>query len=82
MQDLSPEMRVEQGLGPDALDPSGSGYILNPLTLTTSQSVNYPLAKGVWMWKLSGIKTDSLETLFREADDMRGDVNWPSAEMI
>ena len=47
-----------------------------------SLSVNCPLAKGVWMWKLFGIETDSLETLFREADDMRGDVNWPSAEII
>ena len=26
---------VEQGLGPDALDPSGTGYILAPLTLAT-----------------------------------------------
>ena len=40
-----PRDEVEQGLGPDALDPSGSGYILAPLTLTTSQSVNCPLAE-------------------------------------
>ena len=45
MQGLSPEMRVEQGLGLDALGPSGNGYILAPLTLATSQSVNCPLAK-------------------------------------
>ena len=66
MQDLSPEMRVEQGLGPDALDPSGSGYILNPLTLTTSQSVNYPLAKGVWMWNLSLVLRQTLQRLLSE----------------
>ena len=79
-----PVPRDEDGAGPwiRCTWPSGSGYILAPLTLAMSQSVNCPLAKGVWMWKLSGIKTDSLETLFREADDMRRDVNWPSAEMI
>ena len=40
-----PRDEVEQSLGPEALDPSGSGYILAPLTLTTSQSVNCPLAE-------------------------------------
>ena len=30
----------------------------------------------------TGVQTDSLETLVREADDMRGDVNWLSAEMF
>ena len=64
---------VEQGLGPDALDPSGSGYILAPLTLTTSQLVNCPLA-GVSadVETVTGVKSDSPETLVREADDMRG----------
>ena len=42
---LVPREEVDQGLGPDALDPSGTGYILGPLTLATSQSVNGPLAK-------------------------------------
>ena len=65
-------MTVGQGRGPDALGPSGSGYILNLLTLTTSQSVNCPLAEGVWMWKLSGVKSVSPETFVREAEDMRG----------
>ena len=79
--------------GPVPRDEAGAGSwtrcawpirkLLNPFSPDTGHiSVNCPLAKGVWMWKLSGIKTDSLETLFREADDMRRDVNWPSAEMI
>ena len=79
--------------GPVPRDEAGAGSwtrcawpirkLLNPCSPDTGHiSVNCPLAKGVWMWKLSGIKTDSLETLFIEADDMRGDVNWPSAEMI
>ena len=40
-----PRDEVEQGLGPDALDPSGSGYMLAPLILATYQSVNCPLAE-------------------------------------
>ena len=30
----------------------------------------------------AGVKTDSLEALVREADDMSGDVNWLRAEMV
>ena len=30
----------------------------------------------------TGVKTDSLEALVREADDMSGDVNWLRAEMV
>ena len=30
-----PRDEMEQGLGPDALDPSGTGYILAPLTMAT-----------------------------------------------
>ena len=66
MQDLSPEMRVEQGLGQDVLGPSGSGYILTTLTLATSQSVNCPLAKGVQMWKLSLVSRQTLQRLLSE----------------
>ncbi|MXQ98865.1 hypothetical protein E5288_WYG002118 [Bos mutus] len=55
-------MRVEQGLGPDALDPSGSGYILNSLTLTMSQWLN-PLFKIGYKRKL---KQDDLYSVLPE----------------
>ena len=66
VQGLSPEMRVGQGLGPEALGPSGSGYILTTLTLGTSQSVNWHLAKGVWTWKLSLVLRQTLQRFLSE----------------
>ena len=46
--------------------PSGNGYILTPLTLATSQSVNCPLAKGVWVWKLPLASSQTLQRLLSE----------------
>ena len=63
---LVPREEVDQGLGPEALDPSGTGYLLAPLTLAISQSVNGPLAKWVQMWKLSLVSSQTLQTLLSE----------------
>ena len=41
-----------------------------------------PCKGSVGVETATSVKSDSPETLVREADDMRGDVNWPSAEMV
>ena len=59
--------------------------LLNPCSPDTghvSVSELSPCKGSVDVETVTGIKTDSLETLFREADDMRNDVNSPRAEMV
>lgn len=64
-QDLVPRDEMEQGLGLDAFGPSWSGYILAPLTLAMSQSVNCPLAKECKFRTVSAIR----QTLWRRLSE-------------
>ena len=54
----------------------------SPDTGHVSVSELSPCKRSVDAKIVTGVKTDSLEILFREADDMRRDVNSPRAEMV
>ena len=60
------------------------GVVTSSLPDTGHVSVSElsPCKGSVDVETVSGVKTDSLETLVREAADMRGHVSWLRAEMV
>ena len=73
MQDLSPEMRVEQGSWTRCSWPIREWLHPHyPDTGHISVSELSPCKGSADVETVSGVKTDSPETLVREADDMRG----------
>ena len=72
MQDLSPGMRMEQGLGLDALGHKRGLHPHSPDIGHVSVSELSPCKGSVDVETVTGLKTDSLETLVKEADDLRG----------
>ena len=80
-----PVPRDEGGVGSWTTCTWGIRELLNscsPDTSHVSVSKLSPCKRSVDAKTVTGVKTDSLEILFREADDMRRDVNLPRAEMV
>ena len=60
----------------------GAVKFLFPDTGHVSVSELSPCKRSVDAKTVIDVKTDSLEALVRDADDMSGDVNWLRAEMV
>ena len=60
----------------------GAVKFLFPDTGHVSVSELSPCKRSVDAKTVIDVKTDSLEIIFREADDMRRDVNSPRAEIV